>query len=86
MSHYMKLLNILIITIGSNMSPFTLAALLMFGANFILWVDFMMSNRDLDSNSSNGESFFQDLMRYTTHAAFCVLFLPFLGVYKLLSR
>ena len=72
--------------LGSHMSPFTSAAILMFGANFILWVDFMMSNRDMDSDSSNGESFFQDLMRYTTHAAFCVLFLPFLGVYKLVSR
>ena len=82
-SHNLKCLRI---SSGSSLSPFTSAATLTFGANLILWVDFIMSNRDLDSVSSNGNSFFQDLLGYTTHAAFCILFLPFLGVYKLFSR
>ena len=68
------------------MSPFTSGVLIIFGANIILWVDFMVPNRDLDLVPPNRESFSQNLMRYTTHAAFCVLFLPFLGVYKLVSR
>ena len=46
----------------------------------------MVSNRNLDTVPSNGEGFIHDLMRYTTHAAFCVLFLPFFGIYKLVSR
>ena len=68
------------------MSPFTSAVLMIFGANIILWVDFMVLNRDLDSVPPNRESLSQNLMRYTTHAAFCILFLPFLGVYKIVSR
>ena len=80
-SHNLKWLRI---SSGSSLSPYTSAASLTFGANLILWVDFIMSNRD--SDSSNGNSFFQDLLGYTTHAAFCILFLPFLGVYKLFSR
>lgn len=71
---------------GISLSPFTTAECIIFGANIILWVDFMVSNRNLDFVPSNGESFFHDLMSYTTHAAFCVLFLPFFGLYKLVSR
>mgnify|MGYP001251019929 CR=1 FL=1 len=82
-SHNLKWLRI---SSGSSLSPYTSAASLTFGANLILWVDFIMSKRDSDSASSNGNSFFQDLLGYTTHAAFCILFLPFLGVYKLFSR
>ena len=72
--------------VGSSLSPFTSAECTIFGANIILWVDFMVSNRNLDAVPSNGESFFRDLMTYTTHAAFCVLFLPFFGLFKLVSR
>ena len=68
------------------MSPFTTAECIIFGANIILWVDFMVSNRNLDAVPSNDESFLHDLMRYTTHAAFCILFLPFFGIFKLVSR
>ena len=68
------------------MSPFTTAECIIFGANIILWVDFMVSIRKSDEIPINGDGFFQDLMRYTTHAAFCVLFLPFIGFYKLISR
>ena len=60
--------------------------MIIFGAHIILWVDFMVSNKDLNAVPSNSESFTQELMKYTTNAAFCVLFLPFWGLYKLFSR
>ena len=46
----------------------------------------MVSNRNLNEVPSNSASFVQYLMSYTTHSAFCVLFLPFVGLYKLFSR
>ena len=71
---------------GSPLSQFTSAGCIIFGADILLWIDFMVSNRNLDAVPSNGEGFIHDLMRYTTHAAFCVLLLPFFGLYKLVSR
>ena len=68
------------------MSQLTSAGCIIFGADILLWIDFMVSNRNLDAVPSNGEGFIHDLMRYTTHAAFCVLLLPFFGLYKLVSR
>ena len=46
---------------GISLSPFTTAECIIFGANIILWVDFMVSNRNLDFVPSNGESFFRTL-------------------------